>query len=579
MYSHSLRELDVLTYPSCPLCKLYLYYSVFSLQEEKKAIEAQLSIETDVTKQKELHNKLDETDIALIKNKKEAQDAHLQTMRDEGATELQILIEKRKQTDESLRDNTLAIEKLKIKIQEAALHRQISASMYEELAALEQQNAELAAAKAGSKEELNAKIKDLEADSAIKIAHAKGDAILIGFINEKLKNDKEKAENEYLLKSIQAEKISLEVRLQNAKLDANSRISLKQELLQKEFDLIKANHSLTIDEQTIAINEIKRRETEAAEKSRKESEQTANEKLKIEQQLADDIKALDKKKAEDKKQQEKQEAANAEAQAKKQQELAKQVGKALIEIAKQVSDAIFENEKQNRDNDLKTKLDNLNAQKDAELLNTTLTASQRRAIEKKYKIEEAQEKEKAWKADQKAKAEQAIINGLLALTMSLAQQGYPAGLITGLMALAQAGVQAGIILSKTPPKFAKGVVALNGPGTETSDSIPAYLSKGESVITAKATKQYAPLLKAMNAGTFSEYMPIPQIPDVSQHAEALRTNSHSAIERLDYEKLGEAFAKKVNLKQLLVNIDEKGFSKSILSKGNRIESYNNKMKF
>ena len=163
--------------------------------------------------------------------------------------------------------------------------------------------------------------------------------------------------------------------------------------------------------------------------------------------------------------------------------------------------------------------------------------------------------------------------------MSLAQQGYPTGLVTGLIALAQAGVQAGIIMSKTPPKFAKGVVALNGPGTETSDSIAAYLSKGESVITAKATKQYAPLLKAMNAGTFHEYMPIPQMPDVSQHADTLRTNSNSAIERLDYEKLGEAFAKKVNLKQLLVNIDEKGFSKSILSKGNRIESYNDKMKF
>jgi beta-phosphoglucomutase-like phosphatase (HAD superfamily) len=113
--------------------------------------------------------------------------------------------------------------------------------------------------------------------------------------------------------------------------------------------------------------------------------------------------------------------------------------------------------------DLKTKLDNLNAQKDAELLNTTLTASQRRAIEKKYKIEEAQEKEKAWKADQKAKAEQTIINGLLAFSMSLAQQGYPAGLASGLIAIAQAAVQAGIIMSKTPPKFAKGVVALDGP--------------------------------------------------------------------------------------------------------------------
>ena len=47
------------------------------------------------------------------------------------------------------------------------------------------------------------------------------------------------------------------------------------------------------------------------------------------------------------------------------------------------------------------------------------------------------------------------------------------------------------------PKFATGVIGLNGPGTETSDSIPAYLSKGESVMTAKATKQFAPMLAQM----------------------------------------------------------------------------------
>lgn len=47
-------------------------------------------------------------------------------------------------------------------------------------------------------------------------------------------------------------------------------------------------------------------------------------------------------------------------------------------------------------------------------------------------------------------------------------------------------------------KFAKGVVDLQGPGTGTSDSIPARLSAGESVMTAKATKLFKPLLLAMN---------------------------------------------------------------------------------
>lgn len=45
--------------------------------------------------------------------------------------------------------------------------------------------------------------------------------------------------------------------------------------------------------------------------------------------------------------------------------------------------------------------------------------------------------------------------------------------------------------------FKEGVIDLQGPGTTTSDSIPANLSRGESVMTAKETKQYKPLFKAI----------------------------------------------------------------------------------
>lgn len=48
--------------------------------------------------------------------------------------------------------------------------------------------------------------------------------------------------------------------------------------------------------------------------------------------------------------------------------------------------------------------------------------------------------------------------------------------------------------------FFKGVVDLQGPGTETSDSINARLSKGESVMTAKTTREHKPLLEALHAG-------------------------------------------------------------------------------
>lgn len=50
--------------------------------------------------------------------------------------------------------------------------------------------------------------------------------------------------------------------------------------------------------------------------------------------------------------------------------------------------------------------------------------------------------------------------------------------------------------------FKDGVIGINGAGTETSDSIPARLSRGESVMTAAETKKYRPYLEAMRDGTF-----------------------------------------------------------------------------
>lgn len=58
-----------------------------------------------------------------------------------------------------------------------------------------------------------------------------------------------------------------------------------------------------------------------------------------------------------------------------------------------------------------------------------------------------------------------------------------AGILTGLLSAALAAAEAGI--SKL--KFREGVVRLQGPGSQTSDSIPAWLSRDESVVNAKAT--------------------------------------------------------------------------------------------
>ncbi len=73
----------------------------------------------------------------------------------------------------------------------------------------------------------------------------------------------------------------------------------------------------------------------------------------------------------------------------------------------------------------------------------------------------------------------------------------------GLAGIATAGVLTGALYglfaaAQSAAGFKDGVVSLEGDGTETSDSIPAWLSKGESVITARATKNNVDELKWMN---------------------------------------------------------------------------------
>lgn len=54
------------------------------------------------------------------------------------------------------------------------------------------------------------------------------------------------------------------------------------------------------------------------------------------------------------------------------------------------------------------------------------------------------------------------------------------------------------------PAFASGG-HVSGPGTGTSDSIPALLSNGEFVMTAAATRSYGPALEAMNSGKIGAF--------------------------------------------------------------------------
>jgi hypothetical protein len=64
-------------------------------------------------------------------------------------------------------------------------------------------------------------------------------------------------------------------------------------------------------------------------------------------------------------------------------------------------------------------------------------------------------------------------------------------------------VNVAYIRSQEPPKLAEGDVnIMHGPGTDKSDNIVAMLSPGESVISARRTREYEAELRQINAGTF-----------------------------------------------------------------------------
>jgi hypothetical protein len=104
----------------------------------------------------------------------------------------------------------------------------------------------------------------------------------------------------------------------------------------------------------------------------------------------------------------------------------------------------------------------------------------------------------------------ALADSLAGLGKDL-KKGFPTNLIAVASTLALIGTafgQAKALFGKqassaesavegTPRKLASGGM-VSGPGTSTSDSIPASLSNGESVINANSTAMFAPILSAIN---------------------------------------------------------------------------------
>ncbi len=120
--------------------------------------------------------------------------------------------------------------------------------------------------------------------------------------------------------------------------------------------------------------------------------------------------------------------------------------------------------------------------------------------EKKLAANLSEIKRKQFESDRQI----ALVN--VAINTAVQMAKYSGNLPAMALVAAQGVLQAAVIASQPTPKFAKGGVDIKGKGTGTSDEIPALISNGESVITAKATKQHKALLTAMNKGIGDKYI-------------------------------------------------------------------------
>ena len=239
-----------------------------------------------------------------------------------------------------------------------------------------------------------------------------------------------------------------------------------------------------------------------------------------------------------------------------------------IAVAQETADTIFTIANSNRNAAFNAEIQQLNDRKNRELSNKELTEAQKTRIELRYQREIAAVKTRQAQADKQAAIAQAIVNGALAITKILALQGgslNPAAIANIIVTTAATAAQVAVIASQKIPKYAKGTEYVNGGGTETSDSIPAMLSKGERVVDAKTNK--------MLKGIPNSMLPL-LVPDLMIPKQTIISQG------MDYDKLAKSLSKELSKNpQLLVNFDKRGFETFVRNGNSEQQIKNNRNGF
>ncbi len=160
-------------------------------------------------------------------------------------------------------------------------------------------------------------------------------------------------------------------------------------------------------------------------------------------------------------------------------ELKKQTRQLIIDETIGFATTVFN---QSQDKKLAKLKDSNEAEK--EILKDKLDKQQISQEEYNAKIAEMNQKER--EAEARAQKKKALFDIAIDTAVSIVKSISKPWLIPYI--LGQAALQAAVVLATPIPKFAKGTDLVQGEGTDTSDSIPALLSKNEGVIPAKINK-------------------------------------------------------------------------------------------
>jgi hypothetical protein len=224
----------------------------------------------------------------------------------------------------------------------------------------------------------------------------------------------------------------------------------------------------------------------------------------------------------------------------------KAVAVAVIQSTQQVVNQLFAESAAARQQALEESLSKLEEQKSKELAAENLSAQQKADIEERYKQKERQEKVKAFNADKNAKKTQAIINGLLAVTNTLATAPWPINLIMAAIVATTTAIQVAKISATPVPKFKHG----KKKGQYEGFGIVDDGGKVEPILRSDGTIEMASTAKERLTYLKKDDIVFPSMEAMKNHFTYPSTPSEMRVDvgkssPINYDRLAEAVASKM----------------------------------